>query len=133
MKLETNTSLLGILLLASGLISYFFAHYLGQHGGTIDIQTYDTYLVMSPLHFAVLLFIPTTYFTYLIKEWPYRYQRSPQRTILLLTGIILLLLLVLVFYFIYDLKSQFLLSVPGFLFPLTIATLIALIINPWKS
>lgn len=132
MKLQTNLSLLGILLLASGLISYAFAQYLGTQGGTIDIQIHDTYLVISPLHFAVLLFIPTTYFTYLIKEWPYRYQRNPQRSILLLTGTILLLLLVLVFYFIYDLKSQFLLSVPGFLFPLTIATLIGLIITPWK-
>ena len=86
MKMETNLSFLGIILFASGLISYAIAHYLGLQGGTIDIQTHDTYLVMSPLHFATLLFIPTTYFTYLIKEWPYRYQRNSQRMILLATG-----------------------------------------------
>ncbi len=133
MKLQTNLSLLGILLFASGLISYILAQYLGMQGGMIDIQIHDTYLVISPLHFAVLLFIPTTYFTYLIKEWPYRYQRNPQRSILFLMGIVLLLLLVLVFYSIYHYQLRFFLSVPGFLFTLTIVTLVLLVVNPWKK
>lgn len=133
MKLETNISFLGIMLLASGLVSYVLAQYLGLQGGTIDIQTHDTYIAMSPLHFATLLFIPTAYFGYLIKEWPYRYQRNPQRTIMLITGGILLLLLGLIFYFIFHFSYQFFLSVPGFLFPLTIGTLLLLVVNPWKK
>lgn len=133
MKLETNLSFLGIILFTSGLISYAIAHYLGLQGGTIDIQTHDTYLVMSPLHFATLLFIPTTYFTYLIKEWPYRYQRNSQRMILIATGGVLLLILGLIFYFIFHFSYRFFLSVPGFLFPLTMGSLFLVAINPWKK
>ncbi len=133
MKLETNISFLGIMLLASGLVSYALAHYLGLQGGTIDIQTHDTYIAISPLHFATLLFIPTAYFGYLIKEWPYRYQRNPQRTIMIVTGGILLILLGLIFYFIFHFSYRFFLSVSGVLCILTIGSLSLLVINPWKK
>ena len=85
--------------LAISLLVSLFLFGQGLLTGSIDLQLYDTYFVLSPFWAIFPLFLIVGFLVFLIKEWRNRFRRKLPTLILCTLGLFLIVLFVIIWRF----------------------------------